>query len=331
MANFSSRLAFAIEERLELAGARRAGAPLAQKLDEQQFEKPQLERADALVFHERGCAQRGNLGLHRRRIPQSSRAAAAREILHALDVEIQEILVERAVRKVRAGVERPAIVDGVQRIERHETGIELFGGEIHHLQQIAEVAAAPVARRADSVQADRDARGTATAAQVRRNPGTLGSYDIADRSRHAPDVDGNLVIAERQADRQPRHFAHSRAAVHLDVRGLRQLPKVQLKLAALPVLTADNESRPFSQRLHGNVEAKFLFVRFGAHYRGRRQTLPFAARECGQGMFQLAGVLRRGAQRLQDGLFGGGRGVVIAAPNIPVAWLDARQGCGAVE
>ena len=98
-------------------------APFAQKLDEQQLQEAQLERADPFVLHERRSAQGLDLGGHLR--PTGAQllcAPAVREILHAFHVEIQEILVEGAVRQVRAGVERPAVVDGVQRIQRHEAG-----------------------------------------------------------------------------------------------------------------------------------------------------------------------------------------------------------------
>ena len=45
----------------KLARARRPGAPLAQKLHEQQLQEPQFQRADPLVFHERRGAQRFDL------------------------------------------------------------------------------------------------------------------------------------------------------------------------------------------------------------------------------------------------------------------------------
>ena len=126
------QVAFAIEECLEFAGTRGAAPPLAQELHEQHLEKRSL-RALTRSYSTKGEARKASISAaHRRRLAQLAGARAGREIFHAFNVEIEEILVEGAVRQVRTGVERAAIVDGVQRIERHEAGLELVGGEIHY-------------------------------------------------------------------------------------------------------------------------------------------------------------------------------------------------------
>ena len=101
--------------------ARRGLPPLAQELREQQLQQAQLERRHALVLHERRARAAPRFPPRVAGEPQHSRGPPrAREILHPFHVQVQEVLVEDAVRQVGAGVERPPVVDGVQRIQAHE-------------------------------------------------------------------------------------------------------------------------------------------------------------------------------------------------------------------
>ena len=330
---FFQQIAFAIPEGRELRDTWRAQRlrPFVQKLREHQLEETQLEGANTFVFDERSVAQSGDFGRHCGRIPQSHRAAAAREILHALHVEVNKILIKRAVGQIRAGIERPPVVDGVQRIKRHETALQLLRGEIHHLRQVAEVSASPIARRAHAIETDGDSGRASSPAQVRRDPGTLGCHDISNFRRRAGRFHGNLVVAERQFDRQAHQLAHTRAAVHFQVRRLRQVPQVHLKSVQLPILAGNDKTGALTQRFYRKIQRQLLRGGFQAHHRRRRQPFPLAAGESGKRLLQLFGIAGRDAQRPQNSLLGGCGGVVIPAPNVPVPWLDARLGRGAVE
>ena len=88
-------------------------------------QEAQFEAADQFVLHVRRGAQSFDLTGDFRRGAQCERTAAGLEILHPFDIEIEEVLVEDAIRQVGTGVERTPVVDGVQRIQRHETGAQI--------------------------------------------------------------------------------------------------------------------------------------------------------------------------------------------------------------
>src|ERR1017187_4693156 len=186
--------AFTLEECLEAAGAWRASAPLPpQEVEEQQLERAQLERGHAFIFDKRGGAEGIEGGLEGGRLPQLAGAPAAREILQRLDIQIKVVLIKRGVGKVRAGVERAAVVDGVKRVESHEAGFQIFGDEIDDIEEIAKIAAAPVSRGADAIEADGQTGGASALAQMRRDEGAVRRDDQAGGGGSSAQRQGDLV------------------------------------------------------------------------------------------------------------------------------------------
>ena len=61
----------------------------------------------------------------------------------------------------------PPVVDGVQRIQGDEAGLRVVRDPVDDAAQVAQIAAAPIARRAHSVKRQRNARGFAAAGQRR--------------------------------------------------------------------------------------------------------------------------------------------------------------------
>ena len=213
------------------------------------------------------------------RLSQSERPAVARVVLHAFNVEVEEVLVEGRIRKIRAGIEGAPIVYGVQRVERHEAGAEIFRDPVHHLEQVAKIAAAPIAGRAQSVEAHGHARRPAAAAQVGVRPCPVRRHDVARRRTGGAQLHGYIVIAQRQADGQARLFPHPGAAIHLDVGGLRKLPEVPLELGDRTVLATDRNPGAESQRFRRHVENQLRLGRFAGDHRRRQQPLPLPARD----------------------------------------------------
>ena len=72
----------------------------------------------------RRSAQRAGAPFRRSVSLSSKRSRMRSKPRHAFDIEIQEVAVENAVRQIGAGVERPAVVDRVQRIERDEIDVQ---------------------------------------------------------------------------------------------------------------------------------------------------------------------------------------------------------------
>jgi hypothetical protein len=68
---------------------------------------------------------------------------ATSEIGDGFHIQVQIIRIENALRQIRAGVVRAAVVDGVQRIQGDEAGVRVVRDPVDDAVQIAQVAAAP--------------------------------------------------------------------------------------------------------------------------------------------------------------------------------------------
>jgi len=166
--------------------ARRASAIFGQKGGEGELEGAELESGHAFVFDELGAAQDLDLRARGRVGVELAGAARALEILDRLHVQVEEITVEDAARKIGAGVERAAVVNGVQRVERNERSSGLPGRPVDERAQIGEIAAAPVAGRAYAIELNRDAGQAALAG--RAGPGASGGKDQPRRRAPAADL-----------------------------------------------------------------------------------------------------------------------------------------------
>ncbi len=244
---------FARTKRIEIARARSAKAPLAQELHEYQLQKPQLERAHALVFHEFRRAQLFNFTLHRGRFPQPARAARRRIVLHTLDIQIQKVLVENAVREVGAGVERPPVLDSVQGIQPDKARAQCVRRPIDQVQEVAEISAAPVAGRAQSVEADGDSGRASAVRQMRFAPGPPGSDNVARDGLRRSALRRDLMISQRQFHRRADRRAHPGSAFHLHRSCLRQFPGPQFEGLRLTFFKPYCYRHGFAQTIRGKV------------------------------------------------------------------------------
>ena len=71
-----------------------------------------------------------------------------------LDVDIERVEKQPAVRRIGAAVARPVVEQRMQRIEADAVGAELCG-QLDQAFEIGEIANPPIARRADAVELDR--------------------------------------------------------------------------------------------------------------------------------------------------------------------------------
>ncbi len=128
-------------------GVERLAARLARARDEAVERRAQAEpfqRRHVGVRHAIAFAQAGS---GRRRVGHEVR----REFGNGLDVDIERIEEEPAVRRIRTAVGRAVVEQNVQRIEPDAVGPELLG-EPDQIGEIGEVADAPVAVRTDAVE-----------------------------------------------------------------------------------------------------------------------------------------------------------------------------------
>ena len=72
-----------------------------------------------------------------------------------LDVDIERVEKQPAVRRIGAAIAGPIVEQGMQRIEADAVGAEMVR-ELDQAGEIGEIAHAPVARRADAVELDRE-------------------------------------------------------------------------------------------------------------------------------------------------------------------------------
>ena len=115
----------------------------------------------------------------------------------ALDIEIQEVSIQRALRQVGAGVKRLAIGDGVERIQGEE-GAAGAGEGIDGGQQVGEVAATPVARRSQAVKADGDSRRASFEGFGARRADDEARFGEDFEARIQHPVKTDLVVAEAE-------------------------------------------------------------------------------------------------------------------------------------
>ena len=250
---FLEQIAFPLAEFIERRGARRAGAPFAQKLHEQELEEAQLEGGHAFVFDERGFAKPADFGIHRRGGAQPYGAGGAREIIQPFDIEVDEILIEDAIRQVGAGVEGAAIVNGVQRVEADEAGFQILRHPIDDAQQVAEIAASPIARAANAIEADRNSR---RAPAVRRQvivPGALGRHDVPRFGARLAHARLHAVVAERQRHRQVRHLANPGAPADFDRSGFGKVLERQIEGRVAAIFPMDGDMRHAVRAIGRNI------------------------------------------------------------------------------
>src|SRR5690242_4810217 len=145
----------------------------------------------------------------------AARAPRAGEIFNRLDVEIDVVLIKNGIWRIRAGIERLAIVDGVQRVQGDEAGLESVGGPIDESHEVAKIAAAPVAGRPYPVETDRDSGGAPALAGVGTRPRAVRRHDIARRAAAGTDRNRNVVITEGQVVRQMDFLADPGAVVQV--------------------------------------------------------------------------------------------------------------------
>ena len=111
---------------------------------ENAFKGPALERCYLFVFNGGGLAEAFEFGGIFGRLVT----------IDAFNIEIEKIAIENTVRQVGTGVERPAIVNCVEKVQRDE--IDSKGGDrpIVQIAQVAEIAATPVTAGPEPVERD---------------------------------------------------------------------------------------------------------------------------------------------------------------------------------
>jgi len=121
---------------------------------------------------------------------------AVLEIGHPLDIEIDKVLIEDRNRQVRAGIERPAIVDGVKRVQPDETRAKITRHPLDDDIEVAEIAASPIAPRAHTVEAHTDTSRTPSPHEVRIDVRTFRCHDVARARLGCAHLHCELVISE---------------------------------------------------------------------------------------------------------------------------------------
>ncbi|GMV56916.1 MAG: hypothetical protein AMXMBFR72_00370 [Betaproteobacteria bacterium] len=145
----------------------------AAHLARQQLEDLELRRANAFVVDQFGGAQPREARLEAGRSHPRARRFGRRELRHGLHVEIKRVEEQPARRAVRAAVPRIVRKQRVQRIQPHDVGT-VPRGEIDHVDQVREIADAPVALRAQRVKLDRRPPDAAAERERRRQIAALG-------------------------------------------------------------------------------------------------------------------------------------------------------------
>ena len=222
-------------------------------------------------------------------------------------------------------------MDGMERVEPHEAGLQVARGPIDDPFQVFEIAAAPVAAGAHAEEADGEPRQFAAAAQVRVRPGPFGGDDVAGGGAGAGQLHRDIVVAERQRQLQARQFSHPGCAIHLDRANLFEAEQADLKFAHRAVLVPHRNGRGFSQQFGRNIQREFGLGGYTGDDGGGRQALPFPAGLGRQGEFQFLRVSRGHAHGAEEGLLDRGRRRVVVAPDIPEARIDSVQRSGSVE
>src|SRR5262249_32681436 len=143
-----------------------------------------------------------DLRLYRGRVTKRLRAAAPCEVLHPLDIEIDEVLIKHAIRQVRAGVVRPAIVDGVQRVQSDKAYAHLVVGPADEIHQVGKIATAPIAVRTKPIETDGNSGCAAASSQVWIRPGAVGGHDVPYRCTFRAQADRDVVIPKREFYRE---------------------------------------------------------------------------------------------------------------------------------
>src|SRR5450432_1846460 len=148
---------------------------------ESEFQKPQLQGVDALIFHIARGAQLTDFLLNRGTTPQLLRLGRLLKTFDRFKIQVDEVPIKNAVRKIGAGVIWLTVVNGVKRVQGQEADANLAGGPVARGAQIAKIAAAPVVPGAEAVKRDGDAGGAAPFLQETRQVGSIRRDDQAHR------------------------------------------------------------------------------------------------------------------------------------------------------
>ena len=302
-----------------------------QELREGQLQEAQFPGADLLIFHVLGIAQPGEFKLGFRSRPKALRPPRLLEIGDGFHIQVQIIRIENALRQVRAGVVRAAVVDGVQRIQGDEAGVRVVRDPVDHAVQIAQVAAAPVVRGSDAVERQRDARGLAPVGQRGMRISACGRHDEAGFLPQIAQPDMHIVIAERQSGRQRDLLAHVAAPVQVGRAALRIAAESEFQRVGRAALFANFDARDFPAQLHGRVQRQLHSAVLADHHARRGQARPLLAVPRFNRGAQAFGGFGAHPQPLQNGPLGFIRGEVLVAPDIPVFRVDAPQASGEIE
>ena len=209
---------------------------------------------------------------------------------HALDIEIQKISIQRAVRQIGTGVVRLAVGNRVQRIQRDERRAR-GSQHVDRRAQIGEIAAAPVARRPQAVETQPDARHAAfdhaRAPRAHDEAGVLEGLLL--RLFHP--VDAQVVIAQAQAGKGMRLETNSRPSNcdALQFLQLRQPEPVMLQIAVFP---AEFEFHGSARRVRPECAAGIESESSADHDGGIEGARPSRQVALGSGALQLLVAVR---------------------------------------
>lgn len=206
-----------------IGSAGRRKMPRAKVL-EQQLQHFELGGGHAGMVDQRRGPQRREPALEPRRFDVPARGLAGREIVDRLDVDVQHVDPLPRRRAVGAGARRIGREQRVQRVQADQVGA-LPGHAVDERFEVAEIADAPVARRAQCIELQRR---PPDAAAVLHGGWSVAAAGRSDEHRFAgKPVDLQPVVAGRERLGQLQRATAMRPGLH-----------VGLALAHKPLLVA---------------------------------------------------------------------------------------------